>query len=266
MSPDYSGDTALVMASSKGLGKAIAEEFVANGARVAITSRSQSNLEDAKEDILNVQNVDDDRVLTQVCDLADEDSIRESVTAVVEKFGRLNTLVNNHGGPEVESFETATVEDLDRTYHNVVRSMFLVSKTAIPYLLEDDGGAIANVISASAQEPSSSNLLSNMFRTSLYGLSRTLSDQYADQGVRVNAACPRGIMTDRIVQKVEQRAEREGISYEEAYQQRTDAVPMGRLGEPQEFASAIAFLCSDQASFITGSTLEVDGGWLRRVF
>jgi 3-oxoacyl-[acyl-carrier protein] reductase len=254
------------MASSRGLGKAIAEEFVANGARVVITSRSESNLQDAKENILASQNVDDDDVLTKVCDLTDEDSIRESIQIVAEECGGLDALVNNHGGPEVESFETATVEDLDQTYYNVVRSMFLVSKTAMPYLLEDDGGAVANIISASAQEPSSSNLLSNMFRTSLYGLSRTLSDQYADQGVRINAVCPRGIMTDRIVHKVEQRAEREGISYEEAYQQRTDAVPMDRLGKPVEFARVVAFLCSDQASFITGSTLAVDGGWLRRVF
>lgn len=266
MCPDFTGDSALVMASSRGLGKAIAGKLVASGARVALASRSQSNLQEAKTDILESLNVADGRVLTQVCDLADEGSIRESVESVVEKFGGLDILINNHGGPEVKSFKIATVDDLDQTYHNVVRSMFLVSKTAMPYLLQDNGGAVVNIISASAQEPNSSNLLSNMFRPSLYGLSRTLSDQYADEGVRVNTACPRGIMTDRIVQKVEQRAERQGISYDEAYQQRTNAVPMDRLGDPDEFASAVAFLCSDHASFVTGSTLAVDGGWLRRVF
>ena len=82
----------------------------------------------------------------------------------------------------------------------------------------------------------------------------------------MNAACLRGIMTDRIVHKVEQRAERQNISYDEAYAQRTDAVPTGQLGEPEDFASAVAFLCSDEASFVTGTALAVDGGWLRRVF
>lgn len=264
MCPDFTDRSAFVTASSSGLGKAVAGTLAANGARVAISSRSQSNLDEAKSDIVETHGVSDDHITTTICDLTQEESICGAVEAVGEEFGGLDVLVNNHGGPKVERFSTATVSDLDEAYHDVVRSTFLVSKAAMPYLLAEDGGAIANVVSASAQEPAPSNLLSNVFRMSLYGLSRTLSDEYADEGLRVNAVCPRGIMTDRIVHKVEKRAEREGISYEEAYEQRTDAVPMDRLGKPEEFANAVAFLCSDEASFVTGETFAIDGGWLRR--
>lgn len=262
MTVDTTDAKVLVMASSKGLGKAIATEFAAGGAHVTIASRSQSNLDAAKEDIVSTHDIRTDRIKTVVCDLEDEDSIVAAVQDAADILGGLSVLVTNHGGPTVETFESSTVEDLDSVFTSVVRSTYLVIDTALPYLLDGDGGAITNVVSASAQEPRPSNVMSNVFRPSLYGLSKSLSREYASEGLRVNCVCPRGITTDRIKHKIEQRAERQGITTDEAYTQRTDAVPLGRLGTPEEFAKAVTFVSSDEASFVNGETLSVDGGWL----
>jgi 3-oxoacyl-[acyl-carrier protein] reductase len=266
MTVDTTDEKALVMASSKGLGKAVATELAAGGAHVAIASRSQSNLDAAKEDIISAHDLPTGRIETVVCDLEDEESIVTAVKDAADALGGLTVLVTNHGGPTVETFETSTVDDLDSVFSSVIRSTYIVVDTALPYLLEGDGGAITNVISASAQEPSPSNVLSNVFRPGLYGLSKSLSREYASEGLRVNCVCPRGITTDRIKHKIEQRAERQGITSDEAYTQRTDAVPLGRLGTPEEFAKAVAFISSEDASFVNGATLSVDGGWLHRIF
>lgn len=265
MDLELTDDVAFVTAASKGLGKAIANRFVAEGARVAISSRNSSNLEAAKADIIDDQNVSSDRVATVECDLTDDDEIPAAVETVVDTFGGLDRLVANHGGPAVKDFEEATVDDLDRTYRSVLRSMFLVIDSSMPHLLADGGGSIVVTVSASAQEPAPTNVLSNAIRPGLYGLSKSLANQYGDRNVRVNCVCPRGIMTDRIKHKIETRAENRGISTEEALESRTDAVPLDRLGEPEEFAEAVAYVSSDAASFVTGAVLEVDGGWTRYV-
>lgn len=266
MTIDGTDEKVLVMASSKGLGKAVASEFAAAGARTAIASRSQSNLNAAKRDIVSTHDLPEEQIATAVCDLKDEESIVAAVETAADAFDGLTVLVTNHGGPTVETFETATVDDLDSVYTSILRSTYLLIDTALPYLLDGDGGAITNIVSASAQEPRPSNVLSNVFRPGLYGLSKSLSREYASEGLRVNCVCPRGIATDRIKHKIEQRAERQGITTNEAYTQRTDAVPLGRLGTPEEFAKAVTFISSDDASFVNGETLSVDGGWIRGTF
>lgn len=133
MYPSLKGAKALIMASSSGLGKAVAEKLAANGTQVVITSRNQSNLDEAKADIVDPRNIPEDHILTAVCDLSDPDMIKDAVESVCEELGELDILITNHGGPGIKSFETATVEDLDQAYHEMVRSTFLVIKTAIPY-------------------------------------------------------------------------------------------------------------------------------------
>lgn len=262
METNLEGEKVIVLASSKGLGKATAEQFIARGAHVAIMSRTPSNLSAAKADILDGKDVPADRLLTVEGDLSDGSSIIQGIETAIEGLDGLSVLVTNHGGPKVETFETAEVADLDRAYQSIMRSTFLAIKVALPHLIDGGGGAITNIVSASAQEPRPTNILSNMLRPGLYGLSKSLSREYGSQGVRVNCVSPRGIMTDRIVDKIQQRADRQDISYEAAYAQRTDAVPLDRLGSPEEFAKAIVFLSSEEASFISGSVLSVDGGWL----
>ncbi|WP_435176520.1 SDR family oxidoreductase [Halorussus sp. AFM4] len=265
MELELDGTRALVTAASQGLGRASAERLAAEGATVAITSRSRENLEEAREEIVSNAGADSDSVIVRECDLTDEDSIDEGVSAAVDELGGLDALVTNHGGPPQSDFESATLSDLDETYHSVLRSTFQVIQTALP-ALRDGGGSITNVVSASAREPPKNHLLSNTIRPGIYGLSKTLSREYADDGIRVNCVCPRAVMTERIENLNRTEAERDGISVEEAQQRRVEELAMDRPGDPAEFGRAVAFLASDAASFTTGESLLVDGGWTRSAF
>lgn len=255
----------LVTAASQGLGKAVAKAFADEGANVVISSRSEENLAAAKEEIQEATTAEPDAVRTIPCDLGNESEIRSLVDQTVDQLGGLDVLIANHGGPAAQTFADSSVEDFDETYRQVLRSAIVLAKAALPHLQAGEGGAITSIVSASAQEPPVGHVLSNTVRPGIYGLAKSLANEYADDGVRVNCVCPRGVMTDRIKYKIEVLADREGISTEQAAQRRRDELPVGRLGDPEEFAQAVVFVSSDAASFTTGSTIHVDGGWSRRV-
>jgi 3-oxoacyl-[acyl-carrier protein] reductase len=259
---DLSEKRALVHAASKGLGKAIATRLAEDGAAVTIGSSDDGRVTAARDEI--VEETGNEAVYAERCDLTDEASIREATASAVETMGGLDVLVTNHPGPTGTTFADATVEDFDAVYESVLRNT-VVSVDAAIGALEDGGGSIVNVVAASTQEPTGGSLTADTVRPGIYGLSKSLANEYGGKDVRSNCLCPRGIMTDRIGHKLDLRAERQGITYEEAYGQRTDAVPMGRFGDPEEFATAAAFLASDASSFVTGQWLAVDGGWLDRM-
>lgn len=259
---DYSiaGQRVIVTAASKGLGRAVAQEFVDQGATVVINSRSEENLEAAREHI--EANVDGDgSVLIVPGDLSDPEVVIEVFDAAIDKLGGLDTLVTNHGGTTRRSFEKMTTELLDETYESVIKATFLMVKKALPALKESDGGSITHIVSTSAREPPRNHIPSNILRLGIYGLSKSVSNEYGEYGVRSNCVGPRMVMTDRIASIFEDDAKRQGISVEEAKSQHVESLPLSRVGDPQEFAEAVAFLSSDAASFITGTSLAVDGGW-----
>lgn len=266
MDMQLDGSSVLVTAASQGLGRAVAKRFVDEGSTVVISSRSEENLATAKEAITDAAAADADAVRTITCDLGRSDEIRSLVDRSVDQLDGLDVVVANHGGPAAQTFAESSVEDFDETYRNVLRSGIALADEAVPHLTSGDGGAMTFVVSASAQEPPVGHVLSNTVRPGLYGLSKSLANEYADDGLRVNCVCPRGVMTDRIEYKIEVLADREGVSSEEAAKRRRDELPVDRLGDPDEFARAVAFVSSDAASFTTGSTVHVDGGWSRRVF
>lgn len=259
------GKRALVMAASQGLGRAAAARLADEGATVAITSRSLDNLEDAREYIASNTSAEHDDVVVETCDLSEETSIDEGVTSAIDELGGLDALVTNHGGPPQSDFASATLEQLDETYQSVLRSTFQVIQHAIP-ALRDGGGSITNIVSASAREPPEHHLLSNTIRPGIYGLSKTLSKEYAEDDVRVNCVCPRAVMTERIENLNRTEAERDGLSLEAVQERRVEELALDRPGDTEEFGRAVAFLASDAASFTTGDALLVDGGWTRSAF
>jgi len=253
----------LLFAASKGLGRAAATELAREGAQVMIASRDPDNLDDAKDHIVDTADVDADVVRTYTCDLADPDNIRETVAAVADEFGGLDVLVTNHGGPPVQSIAETDVETLDRTYELVLRSTVIALQAALPVLADGDVEAsIVNVVSATAAEPTSGDVLQAAFRPGIYALSKSLAEEYGPQSVRVNCVCPRGIVTDRLEDKITLLADREDISVEEARERRADELPIRKLGDPPSFRRAVAFLASPAADYVTGEALALDGGWL----
>lgn len=258
------GARVIVTAASKGLGRAIATRFVMEGARVAIASRDAVNLADAKDHIIGTTDAEVDRVVTVPIDLTVEDEIRSGIPDAIERLGGLDVLVTNHGGPPAKGFTDTTVEDFDAVYESVLRSTVLVVKSALPAF--EGGGAITNLVSASAREPPTNHVLSNTLRPGIYGLSKSLSRELGEDGIRVNCVAPRGVMTDRIRYKIEVLAENEGISDDEAHAMRTAELAVDSLGEPPTFAKAVAFISSPAAAYITGTTLTVDGGFTRGAF
>lgn len=254
---------ALLFAASKGLGRAAATELAREGARVALASRNPDNLDSAKEHIVEAVGVDADAVRTYTCDLAAPEEIRETVEAAGDEFGGLDVLVTNHGGPPVQPIDETDVETLDRTYELVLRSTVVALQSALPVLVDGaEEASIVNIVSATAAEPTSEDVLQAAFRPGIYALSKSLAEEYGPQGVRVNCVCPRGIVTDRLEDKIELLADRKDISIEAARDRRADEIPLRRLGDPPSFGRAVAFLASPAAGFITGETLALDGGWL----
>ncbi|UWG46364.1 Short-chain alcohol dehydrogenase [Halanaeroarchaeum sp. HSR-CO] len=254
---------ALVFAASKGLGRAAATELSRNGAEVTIASRDPENLATARDHIVTEAGVEPTRVHTLQCDLAVPADIETTIAAAVDAMGGLDVLVTNHGGPPVQSIAETDLETLDRTYEQVLRSTVLALKNALPELVRGSAdAAVVNIVSATAAEPMAEDVLQAAFRPGIYALSKSLAEEYGPKGVRVNAVCPRGIVTDRLEDKIELLAEREDISTDAARKRRAAELPIRRLGDPPSFGKAVAFLSSPAADFVTGETLALDGGWL----
>ena len=265
MTPDLDDTHCVLTAASKGLGRAAASALVEAGARVTIASRSLENLTAARETILEETDAVPDAVRTQVCDLRSLEDIQQLVDDTVAEFGGLDVLVTNHGGPPVQSIADTTVEEFDATYERVLRSTFAMLRAALPALV-DGGGSIVNIVSATAPEPKAGDVFQAALRPGIYGLSKSLANEYGPEGVRVNCVCPRGIITERLAKKIDYLAETAEVSHEEAEAMRAAELPLRQLGHPKELGAAVAFLASDEASYITGETIALDGGWSRGAF
>jgi 3-oxoacyl-[acyl-carrier protein] reductase len=265
---------AIVLASSKGLGLATAVELVREGAQVVISSRSKENLETATETIFSETSANPDQVIPITCDLSDPEVISTQLQAGIDELGGLDILVTNRGGPPEQNFQESTIEDFDSVYTSALKSTIIAVKTSLPYLLESiNGGTVTNIIATSSQEPTANHILANSIRPGIYGFSKSLSNEYGKEDLRVNCVTPRGIWTER----AEQRQEKFGsldqeLSSQEAHNQNIKRlVPntadhaLNRYADPAEFGRIVAFISSDAASYVTGEVIDVDGGWSRQL-
>ena len=254
---------ALVAASSRGLGRAIAEELAVEGAAVVMCARDAEALERSRSEIAQRTGADIHAVVADVATQAGTDT---TVAEALARFGRVDVLVTNAGGPPPGPFEAHGWDAWERAVQLTLRSAVELTRLVLPGMTERRWGRIINVTSITVKQPVDGLMLSNSIRAAVTGFARTLANEVATFGITVNNILPGYTRTERVEQLNRATADREGIAANEVQRRIEAQIPMRRMGEPREFAALAAFLASERASYITGQSVAVDGGWIRSLF
>ena len=256
------GKVALVSGASKGLGFAVAKALASGGAHVSICSRDEAAITDAGK---RIEAETGATVLSMAVDVRDKAAIERWIASAAETFGGIDALMTNSGGPpagDAVSFDDAAWQEAaDLLLFSTIRMI----RAAIPHMEKRGGGAILVSTSSSVKEPVPNLGLSTVLRSSVSALSKTLAIELAGRRIRVNQIIPGRIDTDRVRHLDEVNAKKAGVTAEQAKTKALAAIPMGRYGQPDEFGRVGAFLLSDAASYMTGATVQVDGGQIRSV-
>ena len=254
---------ALVAASSKGIGKAIAVGLADEGVNLSIFSRSEDEIERTASEIRARFDVD---VLASAADVTNKEQIDLVIENTVRTHGGIDILINNAGGPPFGFFEDFESPDWQNALElNLLSGIYLAEKT-VPLMKKRNWGRIVNITSIAVKQPIDGLILSNTSRAGLIGFSKTLSNELAKHNILINNICPGRIYTDRIKALAEKRAAQAGIEYEKAIEEMEKDIPLKRIGTPEELAALACFLASEKASYMTGTTIQVDGGLLRGLF
>jgi 3-oxoacyl-[acyl-carrier protein] reductase len=242
---------ALVLASSKGLGRAVAIELAKEGAKVIICGTDAAALAATEADI---QAISPNNVVSFVCDITDENQRKNLVEQSVKAFGNIDILVTNTGGPAAGSFEQFNLEDWKHFYNLLFLSAVDFIQQVLPSMKAKGFGRILTITSITVKQPVDNLISSNAVRTSLLGLVKSLANEFGAYGITVNNLMPGYTSTNRLEQLVAKNPKVNEVK---------ETIPMKRFGTPEEFAAAAAFLVSTRASYITGQSLAVDGGWTK---
>ena len=254
------GKVALVAAASRGLGRAVAEELAAEGASLVLCARGAGGLAEA---CAHIERATGAAVLGVAGDVSAPEDAARVAAAGLERFGRVDILVTNAGGPPAGAFETLTPRDWEAATRLLLTSVLELTRAVLPGMRERRWGRILNITSIAVKQPVENLMLSNSLRAAVTGFARTLANEVAAEGVTVNNLLPGYTRTERVEELARAAAKREGVGEAEVRARWEAEIPMRRLGEPREFAALAAFLASERASYITGASVTVDGGWVR---
>jgi 3-oxoacyl-[acyl-carrier protein] reductase len=251
------GRIALVTAATKGLGRACAEELSQEGCTVALCSRTAADTERVAQEIAKKTG---NRVVAFTADMSRDADIDRLLDDVRKKLGDPEIVICNAGGPPAGNFSTTKIEQFLPAFQLSAMSSIRLTYGTIQPMIKKKWGRIVYITSISVKQPIPFILLSNTARAGLTGFMKTVAREVAATGVTLNAVLPGTHDTDRVRQTAQTRAKTEGIPLEQALADQAKNNPMNRLGSPAEFAAMVTFLCSDRASFITGTNIQVDGG------
>lgn len=244
---------ALIAASSEGLGKAVAMELAREGALVIINGRNEQQLKQTKQEIVRTHHVE---VLAVCGDLADQGQRTAVLETVFSHFPIIDILITNTGGPPTGTFEELTLQDWDQTYQLLLVSAVSLIQAVLGGMKKQRWGRIIAITSQAVKQPVDHLILSNSIRASVVGLIKTLANELGSYNITVNNVMPGYTKTNRLKSLLN-----ENPSFESAI----DEIPMRRFGSPEEFAAAVTFIASERASYITGTSLAVDGGWIKNI-
>ncbi len=251
---------ALVTAASRGLGRAVAEELATEGAALIICSRKQETIDRTAQEIEEKTGA---KVLAVAADVANTDDVARLVKFAIEQLDRIDILVTNAGGPPAGPFESFALDQWEAATRLLLHSAVELARHVLPGMKERRWGRILNITSIAVKQPVDNLILSNSLRAAVTGFARTLANEVASYGITVNNIMPGYTRTERVEELSRMMAAKEGISPEEFVARWEKEIPMRRIGEPREFAALAAFLVSERASYITGTSVPVDGGWIK---
>ena len=251
------GKTAIVCGSSRGLGRACAEALATEGVNLVLNARNAEDISRAAMEISGRFGVE---AVPAAADLADPGATDILVHAALERFGGIDILINNAGGPPPGVFLDLSDESWEKAFRLTLMSVVRMTRAALPYMFERKWGRIVNLVSLSVKQPIDGLLLSNSLRSAVIGMAKTLSREVAPKGVLVNNIATGSFDTERLRSIFRDRAVRSGLTPEGILAKEESAIPLGRIGRTEELAGLVTFLASERSSYITGATIPVDGG------
>jgi 3-oxoacyl-[acyl-carrier protein] reductase len=256
------GRVAVVVGSSRGIGRAIATTLAREGARLVVCARGRDALKAAADAIRTATGAD---VLAIQGDVLQPADVTRLIAETVAHYDRLDILVTNAGGPPYAAFPAISPETWDESYRLVLRSVILLCREAVPHMQRRGWGRIIAISSVAAKQLIHGLMISTVMRAGVVGFTKSLSQELAPHGITVNAVCPGYINTETFIERARSRAEHQEGRFREIVGDIERRIPLGRVGSPEELAAVVAFLASEPASYLTGTMIPVDGGFVQAI-